>query len=91
MSSRPTVHEVAQNFSEYIDRVRRGERFELMRGGKPVAELRPVTAARRLGELPEIMASLPHLSPEDLETFESDLVEARDKLSRAPARDPWGS
>jgi antitoxin (DNA-binding transcriptional repressor) of toxin-antitoxin stability system len=80
MRSRPSVNEVAENFSEYIDRVGRGERFVLMQGKTPVAELRPVAPGRRLQELPEILASLPHLSPEELGAFESDLAAARPRL-----------
>lgn len=89
MRSNPTVKEVARNFSEYIDRVRSGERFVLMEDREPVAELRPVSVSRRLGELPEILASLPRLSPEDLASFESDLADARSDLERPPIRDPW--
>jgi antitoxin (DNA-binding transcriptional repressor) of toxin-antitoxin stability system len=91
MPSHPTVKEVARNFSEYIDRVRERARFVLMQGQEPVAELGPVTASRRLSELPQILASLPRLSPEDLASFESDLAKARDDLDRVPIRDPWGS
>ncbi len=91
MRSHPSVIEVAENFSEYINRVGCGERFVLMQGKTPVAELRPVTSERRLRELPEILASLPQLSPEDLEAFESDLAEARSDLLHVPIRDPWGS
>ena len=92
MESRPTVSDVARNFSEYLDRVvRRGERFVLMLDEQPVAELRPVTAVRRLGELPELLASLPHLPQDELDSFASDLEEARNELSRFAVRDPWGS
>ncbi len=92
MESRPTVSEVARNFSEYLDRVvHRGERFVLMLDEEPVAELRPVARVRRLGELPELLASLPRLSPEELDSFESDLTEARNELGRFVVRDPWGS
>jgi antitoxin (DNA-binding transcriptional repressor) of toxin-antitoxin stability system len=91
MRSRATVREVASNFSEYIERVQGGERFVLTRDSEPVAELSPVIAGPRLRDLPDILASLPHLLPEDLATFESDLAEARDELSRTPIRDPWGS
>ena len=91
MRSRPSVNEVAENFSEYIRRVGRGERFVLMQGKTPVAELRPMTPGRKLRELPEILASLPHLSPEELDTFESDLAEARSDLLRVPLPDPWES
>jgi antitoxin (DNA-binding transcriptional repressor) of toxin-antitoxin stability system len=48
MRSHPSVNEVAENLSEYIHRVGRGERFVLMQGKTPVAELRPVTPERRL-------------------------------------------
>ena len=93
MSPRPSVREVAENFTEYIDRVaHHGERFVLMQGQEPVAELRPVTVERRLlRELPDLLASLPRLSPEDLDSFESDLAEARDELGRLPIRNPWES
>ena len=91
MRSAPSVIEVTENSSEYITRVGSGERFVLMQGKTPVAELRPVTPECRLRELPEILACLPHLSSEDLEAFESDLVEARSDLLPVPDCDPWGS
>jgi len=51
------VTEAARNFAEYINRVAyRGERFVLTRGGKGVAELRPLVAGRRLGHVPELIA-----------------------------------
>lgn len=81
MSSHPTVREVARNFSAYIDRVRSGERFVLMDNKEPVAELRPVETSGRLGELPDLLASLPRLLPEDLAAFESDLEAARSDLN----------
>ncbi|MEX2536413.1 MAG: hypothetical protein WD273_12530 [Trueperaceae bacterium] len=91
MPIRRSVTEVARHFTEYINRVAyRGERFTLMRGGKPVAELRPVPSGVRLGELPEILAGLPHLSAEDRGTFEDDLNEARDELVKAPITDALG-
>jgi antitoxin (DNA-binding transcriptional repressor) of toxin-antitoxin stability system len=93
MPAHPTVSEVAENFAEYIDRVvHRGERFVLMQGQEPVAELRPVAVERRrLRELPDLLASLPRLSSEDLESFESDLADARNELGHLPARNPWES
>ena len=92
MRSRPTVSEVAQHFSEYIDRVaHRGERFVLMQGQKPVAELGPVVPSLKLRELPALLASLPQLSPEEAAAFESDLSEIRSELNQLPLRDPWES
>ena len=91
MSAHPTVTEVARNFAEYLDRVARGERFVLMRGGQPVAELTPVTERPKLRDLPALLESLPRLSPEDLEDFAADLAAARDELGRPSLRDPWES
>jgi len=90
MPSQPSVAEVARNFAEYLDRVaHRGETFVLMQGGKPVAELRPVMAGRRLGELPDLLASLPRLTEDEAASFDEDLTAARAELNRAVIRDPW--
>lgn len=92
MRLNPSVTEVARNFAEYINRVAfRGERFTLMRGSKPVAELRPVPAGKRLGELPALLASLPRLSPEDASALTEDLEATRADLREQPLRDPWAS
>lgn len=88
----PSVTEVARNFAEYINRVAyRGERFVLVRGGRPVAELRPVPTGRRLSELPELLASLPALDSADCEAFAADVAAARAAMNSAPNRDPWES
>lgn len=92
MRSMPSVTEVARNFADYVNRVAfRGERFVLMRGRRAVAELRPVPVGMRLGDLPELLASLPRLGPEDAAAFEDDLDTAREELGNLPDRDPWES
>ena len=56
--------DVARHFAEYVDLVaNRGERFTLLRDGKPVAELGPVLQVVRLEDLPTFLASLPCLTP----------------------------
>lgn len=51
-----SITEVARHFAVYINRVvYRGERFVLMRGNKPVAELGPLPARKRLAELPALL------------------------------------
>jgi antitoxin (DNA-binding transcriptional repressor) of toxin-antitoxin stability system len=56
-----SVTEVARHFADYINRViDRGERFVLVRGNKPVAELGPLPVRKRLVELPDLLASLPN-------------------------------
>lgn len=87
-----TVTDVIRNFADYINRVAyRGERFVLIRGGRPVAELGPVPVGTRLGELPELLASLPRLKPEEAEAFSEDLDTARAELRTGVLRDPWDS
>jgi antitoxin (DNA-binding transcriptional repressor) of toxin-antitoxin stability system len=73
-----SVAEVACNFTEYVDRVEgRGESFVLMRDNRAVAELGPVRSAMRLGDLPDLLASLPRLTPEEASAFDHDLAAAR--------------
>ena len=92
MSEALTVAEAARHFRVYIDRVASGgECFVLMQGNKPIAELRPIPTAKGLGELPGLMASLPHLSEIEAAGFAADVSEAREDLSRVAIHDPWHS
>jgi antitoxin (DNA-binding transcriptional repressor) of toxin-antitoxin stability system len=92
MRINPSVTEVARNFAEYINRVAfRGERFVLMRGKKAVAELRPVPSGKRLGDLPELMSSLPRLGADEAERLAIDLERVQAELRERSPRDPWES
>lgn len=92
MHSRQSVTEVARHFADYLNRVAfRGERFTLMRSGKPIAELGPVPAGMQLRRLSELLASLPRLGEEDVERFATDLEKSREALRDAAVRDPWES
>ncbi len=87
-----TVTEAVRHFSDYVSRVAyRHETFVLCKGKKPVAELRPLPSGMRLGELPAMLRSLPHLSPSDAATFGKDLEAARATLGASDLRDPWAS
>jgi antitoxin (DNA-binding transcriptional repressor) of toxin-antitoxin stability system len=87
-----TITDVLRNFSDYINRVAyRGERFVLLRGGKPVAELTPIPAGTRLGDLGAVLASVPRLSEAEADAFAKDLERARTEITAAPPRDPWES
>jgi antitoxin (DNA-binding transcriptional repressor) of toxin-antitoxin stability system len=87
-----SVTEVARNFAEYVNRVAyRGERFTLMRGGKPVAELAPVPKGVLIEDLPAIFASLPKLTDEEWASFAADIEEGRPRASDDDFRDPWAS
>ncbi|MEX1187110.1 MAG: hypothetical protein WEA80_11015 [Gemmatimonadaceae bacterium] len=86
------VSEAVRNFAEYINRVAyRGESFTLVRGNKPVAELSPVVAGRRLGDLPYLLAALPSLGDAEAKDFSADISAARSELAGAPIRDTWES
>lgn len=87
-----SVTEVARNFAEYVNRVSyRGDRFVLVRGGKPVAELGPVTRGVPIRDIPDIFAGLPRLTPEEAEAFGRDMDAAREELWAEEPRDPWES
>ena len=92
MRSNPSVTEVARNFADYIDRVAYGgERFILMRGKRPVAELGPVPMGRRVRELPMLLASLPPLSLADAASLAEEMEIAREELNEDALHDPWES
>ncbi len=63
----------------------------MLKGRKPVAELRPVPAGRLLGELEAVLRSLPALSAAEAEDFAADIEAARTELLRQELRDPWQS
>jgi len=87
-----TVTEVARHFADYVNRVAyRRESFTLVRGKKPLAELRPLPAGKRLSELPALFASLPRLSPSEAADFADDLSTAQAELAHAEVRDAWQS
>ena len=57
MRTRRTVTEVARNFSEVVTRVAlRGERVDLVRGGKVVAAIVPAPEGLPLGALAAMFA-----------------------------------
>ena len=85
-----TVTQVARNFAEYVNRVAyRRESFTLLRGKKPLAELRPLPTGTRLSELPGLLASLPRLTGAEADDLAADLDTARDELGAV--RDAWQS
>ena len=87
-----TVTEVARHFADYVNRVAyRRESFTLVRGKKPLAELRPLPAGKRLSELPALFASLPRLSQSEAADFADDLSTAQAELAHAEVRDAWQS
>ena len=87
-----TSTEAARGFSELLNGIRyRGERYTILRGGKPVATMGPVegaAVARTLGEIPGLLRSLPRVDPKDT-TFGADVAEASRVQPPLPATHPW--
>lgn len=89
-TTRLSVTEMVRGFSDYVNRVAyRRERFILLKGRKPVAELRPLASGWLLGELEEVLRSLPALNADETAEFEADIEDARAGLAREEPRDPW--
>ena len=93
MENDASVTDVARNFADYINRVAyRGEQFVLLRGKKPVAELRPIPAGKQLRELPDLLKALPRLSEDEANRFARDLARANaEGGAKETLRDPWVS
>lgn len=87
-----SVTDVARNFSEYINRVAyKGDRFVLVKGGREVAELKPVPKGRRLSELAFLLKTSAKLTPDEADSFEKDVESARTEMNEAEVRNPWAS
>jgi len=84
--------EAVRNFSELLNNIKyRGDRYTVIRGGKPAASLIPVEPARMgvtLADLRKIVQSLPHLDSNDT-TFESDVIAASSSQPPMPEALPW--
>lgn len=89
MTTTVSITEFARNLSEYVNRVvYRGERYVLLRGKHPVAEVGPVAEGQRLGDLVAVIASAPQLTPDEAAAFSADLDAARAEFGALPA-DQW--
>jgi antitoxin (DNA-binding transcriptional repressor) of toxin-antitoxin stability system len=87
-----SMTDFARRLADHVNRVAyRGETFRVVRGGRPVAELRPARTGRSLSELPSLAASLPRLASEQVTEFARDLEAARADLVRRAFRDPWAT
>ena len=82
------VTDVTRHFSEYLNRAAyAGESFVIVRGGRALAELKPLPRSKRISELAAVFSSLPKLSETEKKGFKSDLVKIR--KSAVGERNPW--
>ena len=88
--TRINVTEVARNLSDILNRVRyQGKSFDIQRGKEVVARLGPVDPGSSVdaSRLPEVLASLPPLSEEELREFGRDLEKLRKTV--VEKNNPW--
>ncbi len=75
-----SITDAARNLSDFVNRVAyRKESFYLIRGRRPVAELRPVPQGRSWKELEECAGSWPRLDPPALASLRNDLIRLRSR------------
>ena len=84
--------EAVRNFSELLNNIKyRGDRYTVIRGGKPAASLipvEPVRAESTLGDLREIFKRLPHLDLDDTD-FGDDMLVITASQPPFPLGEPW--
>jgi antitoxin (DNA-binding transcriptional repressor) of toxin-antitoxin stability system len=95
-----TATDAVRKFSELLNFVRyKGENYKIIRGGKPVASLRPLETAtesrtleksetRFLEELRKLLKNLPKLGAE-AENFERDVKKVLQFQPSLPKKSPW--
>ena len=87
-----SVTELSNHLSDYLDRViDRHEHFIVLRNNQAVAELRPIQPKNRLSDLPALLDSLQHLTPEEAEAFARDMYEVQSNQPPEQLRNPWDS
>jgi prevent-host-death family protein len=84
--------EAVRNFSELLNKIKyRGDRYTVIRGGKPAASLVPVEESRggaTLALLPGIVRALPRLDSDDT-GFEADVLATARTQPEIPEAQPW--
>ena len=89
MHTRLSVTEMVRDFSGYIHRVTYcSRRFVLVKGRKPIAEIRPLAGGVKIGELERVLRSLPGLTPTEAEAFAKDLDRAQQGARAEELQDP---
>lgn len=92
MTKTLTATEAVRKFSEILNSIKyTGNDYTIVRGGKPVATIRPVETHAgevTLGDLVELVKTLPSLG-EEAERFMKDLKNARKLQPLIPEKSKW--
>jgi hypothetical protein len=82
--------ELARNLSEFLTRVAdRQEHFQIRKGDRIMAELRPPSGGSTFGDLAKLFKSLPKMPDDEAEAFQKDLEAIRNEASQDKGRNPW--
>jgi len=89
MAQKITATEAVRKFSELLSSIKyQGERYTIVRGGKPVASILPAaeqTRGKTLGDLKRLLAEIPRLG-DDANAFEADVRAAREAQPLLPEK-----
>ncbi len=92
MTKTITATEAVRNFSEILNSIKyAGNEYTIVRGGKPIASIRPAEThakALTLGDLAALVKTLPSLG-EEAERFSRDIREARKHQPPVPEKSKW--
>jgi antitoxin (DNA-binding transcriptional repressor) of toxin-antitoxin stability system len=92
MTKTITATEAVRKFSEILNSIKyTGNDYTILRGGKPVATIRPAgprTKELTLGDLAGLVKALPALGDE-AERFKEDVRDARKHQPHMPEKDKW--
>ena len=94
MATEISATQLQRRFSGVLGRVRfGGERFIVLKNGRPAAELRAPEGAVpvRLKDLKALLGSLPPLGPAEAEAFARDIEAGRKAALKGGPEDRWGS
>ena len=87
-----SVTNAVRNFSELLNSIRyRGERYTILKGGKPAATIGPAAGSvkeQKLSDLKEIVRNLPRLE-EDGDAFARDVAQAIAVQPPVSEDNPW--
>ena len=84
--------EAVRNFSELLNNIKyRGDRYTVIRGGKPAASLvpvEPIGSGATLADLRKIVQAFPHLDSSDT-SFEADILAVKAVQPAMPEAMSW--
>jgi len=92
MNQNITATDAVRNFSELLNNIRyRGDKYTILKGGKPAATIGPVTGSakeKKLSELKDIMRTLPQLN-DDVSDFAKNIEQVIAEQPPVEDGNPW--